>query len=304
VYTTDKIFRARALNNLCNSLQFEDDDGCSVMVEFTNPYDESIIRESGSAASPARSWYIHPMLSFGNCPSLGSRSNPFNSEGVEILNFSASLPSPVPNGDFPQSDTKTVRAKLKCNNGSFMLDVLSNYSFWDACDGGTGDESAIYLWNDIEIPINNFGYPDGVVSLGDPTSAETCSNGGIELLPYNNINIKFTYIGTSTAPSNSVSNWSDETQSDTICLNAPLLTVVSSTQILVNNPNDVNVFYEIQYWNGTDWVYWPSNNNGASSNYAVYSTATTNVYTTDKIFRARAGDLSASSNSVSSWSNE
>ena len=190
-------------DNMCAcSLHFEDGGGCSVMVEFNNPYDGSIIREDGSAASPTQSWYIHPMLSSGNCPSLGSRSDPFNSEGIEILNFSVSVPSPVPNGDFPESDVKTVRAKLKCNNGTFMLDVLSNYSFWDVCDGGTGDEGATYLWNDIEIPVNGLGYPDGVVNLGDPTSIETCSNGGIELLPYNNINIKFTYIGTYTVPEN------------------------------------------------------------------------------------------------------
>jgi hypothetical protein len=33
----------------------------------------------------------------------------------------------------------------------------------------------------------------------------------------------------------------------------------------------------------------------------MYSTATTSVYTTDKIFRTRAGDLSVSSNSISDW---
>ena len=193
-------------DNMCNcTLHFHDNTGCLEMVEFTNPYDGSIIRQSGSATNPNQYWNIDPMLTSGNCPPLGSRYDPFNNEGFQILDYRIGFPSPVPNGPFQELDDITIIAKLKCKNGTFILDVVSVYGFWEACTGasdtGTSDQAYLY-WDNIEIPVNGLGYPDGVVALGDPTRVETCSNGGVELKPYDNINIKFTYIGTFSSPTN------------------------------------------------------------------------------------------------------
>jgi len=191
--------------DMCNcSLRFEDSDGCSVMVEFTNPYDGSIIRQDGSAASPLQYWSIHPMLSSGNCPAPLDRRDPFDATGITILSYRISnLISPVPGGSSSDTDNINITAKLKCKNGTFMLDVVSDYAFWETCTGGTSSSDHAYLyWDNIEIPVNGLGYPDGVVNLGDPTRAETCFNQDIELKPYDNINIKFTYIGTDIIPNN------------------------------------------------------------------------------------------------------
>jgi hypothetical protein len=204
------------------------------------------------------------MLTSGNCPPLGSRSDPFYLGDIrpdntgKILEYRISFPTlaPDPISNYTENDSITITAYLKCKNGTFMLDVESFYSFWEVCTGSsdTGYEEAIISWNDIEIPVNGLGYPDGVVALGEPTSITTCSNGGVELKPYDNINIKFTYIGTLTAPNNPCEQYNIVT------------TTTTTTQPPNNNLANIRGCVDLNISNAIRWS-WDRQGGGGTIDY-------------------------------------
>ena len=230
----------------CNVNFYNDVDGCVVKLSINgHSTHEGFSSEKICApdSNPVESWLIDPMLSSDMCPTY--KYNPLGSVN-RYTKLVYLTPTPPSTCDYYVVENNVT---LKCYKGAYVVDVESYVSWSDSC-------FCAHRWNNVEVPLNAYGYPNGTIILEYPdevtpnpcTCGDGLSVGSIRPFDGTKLHIEFEYTGTYLGPPNPCPSCdSTTTSTSTSTTQPPSPPIVGAIYAGTEN----GLFYSIN--NGDTW---------------------------------------------------